>query len=219
MKRDIDVFEFASEVEKALRQGVLLTTKAGGRVNTMTIGWGSLGVIWGRAVFTAYVREGRLTRALLDENPEFTVNIPRGRLDRGILGFAGSRSGRDADKIAELGLTLEDPVTVSVPAIAELPLTLECKVIYRQPQEPMLLDDRFRRTFYPEGVPSTECGVNEDRHVAYYGEIVAAYIIGRRRRRLPCTTLLIANHCRVPYAHLLLPHLRQRHPARDVPLP
>ena len=133
MKRDVDVLGFASEVEKALRQGVLLTTKAGGRVNTMTIGWGSLGVIWGRAVFTAYVREGRLTRALLDENPEFTVNIPRGRLDRGILGFAGSRSGRDADKIAELGLTLEEPVTVSVPAIAELPLTLECKVIYRQP--------------------------------------------------------------------------------------
>ena len=38
-----------------------------------------------------------------------------------------------------------------------------------------LLDDYKR--YYPKDVPSEDCGSNADRHVAYYGEIVSAYII------------------------------------------
>ena len=39
------------------------------------------------------------------------------------------------DKIAELGLTLENPEVVAAPGIRELPLTLECKVRYIQDQD------------------------------------------------------------------------------------
>ena len=37
MKKQIDVFEHSTEIAKALKEGVLLTTKSGNRVNTMTI--------------------------------------------------------------------------------------------------------------------------------------------------------------------------------------
>ena len=42
MKRKIEVFDYAKEIIKAVAKGVLLTTKSKGRVNTMTISWGTL---------------------------------------------------------------------------------------------------------------------------------------------------------------------------------
>ena len=44
MKRDIEVFDHASEIISTVNRGVLLTSKARGRVNTMTISWGMLGI-------------------------------------------------------------------------------------------------------------------------------------------------------------------------------
>ena len=122
-------------------------------------------------MFVAYVRESRYTRQLLDQNPEFTVNCPMGELDARILGFCGSKSGRDYDKFKEMDLHMEQPNDISVPGICELPLTLECKVVYRNPQSVDGLPQAILDRYYPEvdGV--------RDYHIAYYGEIVSAYII------------------------------------------
>lgn len=40
MKRAIDPIEHASEIMQGVKNGVLLTTKNGDRVNAMTISWG-----------------------------------------------------------------------------------------------------------------------------------------------------------------------------------
>jgi hypothetical protein len=53
---------------------------------------------------------------------------------------------------------------------------LECKVIYRQPQELELLPKEICDRMYPQNVPSSNPMANRDPHVTYYGEIVAAYI-------------------------------------------
>lgn len=171
MKKMIDPFDYAGEFAKNMKRGILLTTKGRGMVDTMTIGWGTIGIEWGRPVFVAYVRESRFTKELLDENPEFTVNVPVGQVDGKILGFCGTKSGRDVDKIRELGLHLEEPVNITVPGIRELPLTLECKVIYRDPQPTEGLPQEILDRYYPE------VNGRRDAHIAYYGEIVSAYII------------------------------------------
>ena len=167
MKQQVNAFDYAGEICKALPQGILMTTAAEGQVDTMTIGWGTIGIQWGKPVFIAFVRDSRHTMQMLNEVGEFTVNVPVGDIDKKILGYCGTKSGRDTDKIADMGLTLEDPEVISVPGIKELPLTLECKVIYRQRQEndkiPADLFDRY----YPAG----------DYHTAFYGEIVSAYVI------------------------------------------
>ena len=75
MKRFIEPLDYATEICSALSKGVLLTTAAQGRVNTMTIGWGALGVDWSRPVFTAYVRTGRFTHEMLAANPEFPLTL------------------------------------------------------------------------------------------------------------------------------------------------
>ena len=152
-KKKIDIRDYAGEIIKAMRPGILLTTKVGNKVNSMTIGWGTLGVIWERPVFVAYVRKQRYTREMLDECREFTINVPVGEYRRKILGICGSKSGRDMD---------------NTPGIKELPLTLECRVLYSQEQESDKFNDEITSQFY-----TMETG----DHFCYYGEIVSAYII------------------------------------------
>ena len=172
MKQSVDAFSYAGHICAAMNPGILLTTKSSGKVNTMTIGWGKIGVEWGLPVFIAYVRESRHTKQMLEENGEFTVNIPYGDFDRKILGYCGTKSGRDCDKIRDMNLTLEQPNTISVPGIKEFPLTLECKVIYKQAQDLNALPRDILDRFYPED----EAGIR-DHHIAYYGQITDAYII------------------------------------------
>ena len=69
MKREIDVWEYAGTILEALGKGILMTTKADGVTDTMTIGWGTLGIEWGKPIFIAYVRESRYTKELLEKNP------------------------------------------------------------------------------------------------------------------------------------------------------
>lgn len=174
MKKRIDVFDYAGVICKAMKKGILLTTGNADTVNTMTIGWGKLGIEWNRPVFIAYVRESRYTKQLLEDIGEFTVNIPIGESDSSILRYCGTRSGRDTDKIRDLGFKLVESDVISVPGIRELPLTLECRVIYRQQQDLHALPGDILDRFYPE------TGENQfrDYHIAYYGEIVNAYLIG-----------------------------------------
>jgi flavin reductase (DIM6/NTAB) family NADH-FMN oxidoreductase RutF len=170
MKQHIEPFDYAGEICKAMPGGILLTTKLGHQVNTMTIGWGTLGIEWGKPVFVAYVRESRYTRELLDKTGEFTVNVPVGEADKKILGFCGSKSGRDVDKIKEMGLTLVESDVVSVPGIRELPLTLECRVLFKNCQDENRLPEAIKSRYYS----AINAG---DFHYAYYAEIVNAYLI------------------------------------------
>ena len=173
--KKINVFDYAETILKALPDGILLTTKADGKVNSMTIGWGYLGFEWVKPMFVTVVRESRYTCEMLAKNKEFTINVPLEATPemQEILGFCGSMSGRDVDKVEACGLTLIDGEEVSVPAIKELPLTLECKVLYEQEQTVAKLPVDIADAMYPEG------GKKDDQaapHVAFYGEIVAAYI-------------------------------------------
>jgi flavin reductase (DIM6/NTAB) family NADH-FMN oxidoreductase RutF len=177
MKKYIDVLDYSSEILKALKKGVLLTTKNNDKVNSMTISWGKLGIEWNKEIFITYVRSGRFTHKVLEDNPEFTINIPVQDFDKKILGICGTKSGYDIDKVQELGLNLVDGEEVSVPAIKELPLTLECKVIYVQQQDANAISKEMKDLFYPEEVASDFHSANKDFHTMFYGEIVKAYIL------------------------------------------
>ncbi len=172
MKQEINVLEYANQIMQAVNKGVLLTTAADGQVNTMAISWGMLGIEWKKPLFVTFVRQSRHTKTLLDKNPEFTINIPVGECSKEIIRVTGTQSGRDTDKIKKLNLTTVPGETVSVPAIKELPLTLECKVVYQQDQDLSLLntDDRVHN-YKPNTVEENNF------HTAYYGEITAAYIL------------------------------------------
>lgn len=173
MKTPVNPFDYANQILGAVKTGVLLTTRAGGKNNTMSISWGTLGIQWNTPIFTVFVRGCRHTKAMLDESMEFTVNIPVEPVDKNIIRVCGTKSGRDTDKFQLLGLTPEEPEVIATPGIRQLPLTLECKVIYKQQQLPDCMTGPEPPTHYPEHSRN----IHDDYHTAYYGEIVAAYII------------------------------------------
>ena len=175
MKKEINAFEYAPHIiDRLYHGGILVTVKAGDKMNPITIGWGTIGIQWGKPLFQIYVRECRYSKSMLDEAREFTVNVPLERSERTkeILAFCGTKSGRDVDKCAELKLTLMDSEKVAAPAIGELPLTLECKVIYAKRQDGGEMPVEVRGKYYPNWEEN-----REDVHTVYYGEIVAAYIV------------------------------------------
>ena len=167
-KRKIDIWEHAGDIIRALQPGILLTTKVGDKVNSMAIGWGTIGIQWEKPVFIAFVRTCRFTHEMLQGNGEFTINVPVGDFPRKALGLLGSKSGRDMDKIAAAGLTPVEPNVISVPGIKEFPLTLECRVLYHQLQHDNELNDELTQRFYTRETAN---------HTAFYAEIVDAYII------------------------------------------
>lgn len=173
MKREINPFDYAGDIMKALPGGILLTSEAEDCVNAMTIGWGTLGIEWGVPIFAAYVRTSRFTYELIERTGEFTICAPLGELSTNVkkaIALCGSKSGRDLDKIAKAGLHVVEAEIIRPPAIKELPLTLECRVVFSQEQPVKNISSRFKK-FYPDD------GDHSAPHVAYYGEILKSYII------------------------------------------
>ena len=103
------------------------------RFNSCTLGWGSLGNIWGHdgktcPIVTVYVHPARYTSEFLTENDTFTVSFYPESC-RNALRYMGAHSGRDGDKAAAAGLTpaaMGNSVTYE-----EANLTFLCKKLYQ----------------------------------------------------------------------------------------
>ncbi len=160
---------FYQDGEKLLKQlpkGVFITVRdRRGETNTMTIAWGHIGVIWGRPTFIAYVRYSRHTYDLLLNADDYTINVPAYGTLKQALKVAGTESGRDIDKFKTANLTLREANKVNSPIIADCELHYECRMIYRQTQEPALIDERIKERYYPQ----------HDTHIMFFGEIVDSY--------------------------------------------
>lgn len=102
--QDINVFEHSEEILKTLAKGAFLNTSANNKENTMAIGWGSLGFMWGHPVFTVMVRQSRYTKELIDSNPVFTVSLPIKGDFAEAMKICGTKSGRDLNKFQEAKL-------------------------------------------------------------------------------------------------------------------
>ena len=159
--------EYAPEVLEQLKKGAFLTVKDGDEVNTMTIGWGSVSVVWNKPIFMVAVRYSRHTYNLIENAKEFTVNIPLNNDLKKELAYCGTESGRDVDKFVECNLTLIDGQKISTPVIGECELHYECKVVYQQAMEPATINDEIKNKFYK----------NNDYHVLYFGEILDTYLL------------------------------------------
>ncbi len=147
-----------------LKKGAFLTVQAGDRVNTMTIGWATIGHVWRKDVFMVAVRDSRYTFELIEKSSDFTVTIPTDAGSTKALAFCGTESGRDYDKFAECSLKTR-PASCSASPIIDIPgVHYECKIIYKSAMDPAFLDTEFDK-LYPE----------RDYHTLYFGEILACY--------------------------------------------
>ena len=159
MKRKINVWEYAPQILQGVEKGVLITAKVGDKVNPMTIGWGTLGIQWGKPIFIAFVRESRFTKQMLEESGEFTVNVPLDGCDKNILSVCGTKSGRDMDKITESGLSVV--FDGNVPMIEQSDVVMVCKKAYSD----FIKEDCFCDTVHLSSYPQ------KDYHKLYILEI------------------------------------------------
>ena len=131
--------------------------------NTMTASWGHLGSIWGhgggKATAVIYVRPQRYTKEFVDREERFTLTF-FDQSYRSALGYLGSHSGRDGDKVADVGLTpvFEGDTTY----FAEAKLVLFCRKLYQAP----LLEECFVDREVVE-----DCYPKRDFHDLYIAEI------------------------------------------------
>jgi flavin reductase (DIM6/NTAB) family NADH-FMN oxidoreductase RutF len=75
------------------------------------------------------INHGRHSFDLIKELPEFVLALPRHTQAREALA-AGSQSGRDGSKWADVGISKMPSKEVRPPSIRECPVNLECRVVH-----------------------------------------------------------------------------------------
>lgn len=99
-----------------------------GRPNMMTASW--VGICSSRPPSVAVsLREATYTFGCIMAAGAFTVNIPSADL-AAVAAYAGTVSGRDADKFAATRTTPVASDLVNAPYVAECQLVLECRVVH-----------------------------------------------------------------------------------------
>ena len=139
---------------------MLISALKDGEMNTMTASWGGVGVLWGKNVVTVYIRPQRYTKEFVDAGELFTISV-LGSGYRKELGYLGSVSGRDENKIAKSGLhPLELDGTA---AFEEAEVVLVCRKCYADWLKPEnMLNPEDDSKWYPQ----------KDYHRIFIGEIL-----------------------------------------------
>ena len=100
-----------------------------GEVNTMTASWGCAGILWNKPVAICFIRPQRYTYGIVEDTDTLTLSFfPKGEY-RDALRYCGTKSGRDGDKFAATGLTVES-ASNGAPYVAEANLVLVCRKLY-----------------------------------------------------------------------------------------
>ena len=163
--REIDIKELElNPFEKIGSEWALLTAGNESAYNTMTVSWGTMGVLWSRNVVTVYVRPQRYTKQFVDAADRFTLSF-YGPEHKAALGVLGSKSGRDTPKVAEVGFT---PMPVDgTMAFEEASLVFVCRKLYADDIKPARFIDKSCDTdMYPE----------HDYHTMYIAEVEKALV-------------------------------------------
>lgn len=156
--------EQTDKLIERIKKGAFLTVKADGKINTMTIGWATIGYIWQKPVLMIAVRDSRYTFTLLEKTGNFTVSIPAGDEYNKAITFCGTKSGRDFNKFKQCNLQSK-PARYTGSPIIDIPgIHYECKIIYKSAMDNAFLDGDIEK-LYP----------NKDYHKFYFGEILACY--------------------------------------------
>lgn len=141
------------------KEWMLITAQKDNKVNTMTASWGGLGIMWAKEVAIVVIRSSRFTKEFVDASDTFSITI----LDdsyRKALGYLGSVSGRDEDKIQKTGLTVQ--YSQETPYFEEGRMVMICKKLSSQKMPPeSFIDADIDEKFYSD----------KDYHTMYIAEI------------------------------------------------
>lgn len=138
------------------------------KFNALTVAWGALGTAWGNGLPLAivFVSPDRHTHGFLERERSYSINVLPSQY-RKEMGYMGSHSGRDEDKIAASGLeySFTDHAT---PVFTQSRLLIECRKIYSHTLDRSQFGDVLRNVYegHLRGVAP---------HTVFYGEIIGCW--------------------------------------------
>lgn len=168
--REFDIIdEYGENAFATFEQGWLVCAGDKVKSNAMTIGWGAFGTLWRKPAVTVYVAEARYTKEFLDKCQYFTI-MQFGPGYENVLKYMGTKSGRDGDKAAALGLhTLY--TENGTPYYAEASVVIECRL--------MFADELGRKGFKDEVPTQFYANFTAGLHSMYIGHVVKAMKKGK----------------------------------------
>lgn len=151
---------FSNAFAKIGKEWMLIAAADGEKVNAMTASWGGLGVIWGKDVAYIFVRQSRYTKEFIDKTDVLSLSFFEAD-KKSMLGYMGKVSGRNEDKIAKAGLTVE--FVDGIPTFKEAKENVLCRKLYAGPISPEhFLDSTIDEKWYSD----------KDYHTMYIVEIL-----------------------------------------------
>ena len=162
MFKKVDLYDLnLNPFQEINKNWTLISARKDGVDNTMTASWGGWGILWGKETVTVYIRQSRYTKEFVDGQDYFTISLFDGHKKE--LGVLGSKSGRDGDKIAEVGFHIVD--VEGQPAFEESTYVFVCKKMYQADMPLSEIPEDAIKAYYPD----------DDYHTMYIAEIVACY--------------------------------------------
>lgn len=164
MFNKINVNKINENVFKLLTEdNALITSGTLEDHNTMTIAWGSFGVLWRMPIFTAYVKPTRYTFNYMEKSDTYSICFFNEKIAHDIMKYCGSHSGRYVNKDQACNLTpiiLDDTI-----AYEEARLIIICKKVY---------SDEFMEE---KIIDKSIMGIYQDNqiHHFYIGKIINVY--------------------------------------------
>ena len=141
------------------QEWALVTAGIKEKFNTMTVSWGGLGTLWNKPIVTLYIRPNRYTYEFTENSEYFTLSFYDEKY-RKSLEIAGTKSGKNSDKLSLMNLTplfLNKSITFE-----EAKLTIVCKKIYFQDLDIKNVPEYESTRFYNK----------EPIHRMYIGEVI-----------------------------------------------
>jgi flavin reductase (DIM6/NTAB) family NADH-FMN oxidoreductase RutF len=160
---NVDYMGIADKAMQQIRKGAFLTVQAGDDLNVMTIGWASVGFMWGRPMLSIMVRKSRYSFHIIEKGSEFTVSVPMLDMTKQ-LEYCGTQSGKTENKFQKCGLEIFPGEKVHTPIVNIAGIHFECKIVFKSAIDSNHLIDSYKQ-LYP----------NKDYHTIYYGEIAGCY--------------------------------------------
>jgi flavin reductase (DIM6/NTAB) family NADH-FMN oxidoreductase RutF len=163
--KHLDYMAVADKIMVQIKKGAFLTVKAEAHLNTMTIGWATVGIIWSKPIMMVAVRNSRHTFGIIEKAKDFTVTFPKNEMKEE-LAFCGTKSGLAYDKFKECNIQAGTAQKTISPIIQVPGIHFECKIVYKSAMDPAFLDEGYKQ-LYPKS----------DFHTLYFGEILECYKI------------------------------------------
>lgn len=166
-----EFYKYFKSVPIAEEQGALFgprvylgTAGTAEHYNTLTLGWGATGVLWGKPSAIVYIRENRFSFRYFEKSPVFVLSWYPAKYQKAVYKIYGGKSGRDTDKEKLSGFT-----PVETPDGGVTYLEAEKVVICRK-----MLRQRVPDEFLPKELQK-RLGQDGLVHIQYTGEVLSVW--------------------------------------------